>query len=194
MSTRNAKQKIQRSKNFAQGYTMTNLLKSEVHIDDTVALLLDWMDRHASERQAMDIGKFFSFTASDIVGEVIFSKSFGFIAKGQDIGNAIAVTRPANAFANVMGFSSIIRFLLANPIVTWLGVLPLGHVFHTAMDAVAERQKNPDARFDIGAHWLRMHEKYPERLSLRDILAQVTISVGAGSDTISGGCLASSSS
>lgn len=134
----------------------------------------------------MDLDLFFTYAAADIVGEVTFSKSFGFITLGRDIDNTLAMGRPANMMAAIIGYFRWISLLMTNPLVTWSGIMPFGHMFHTAMAAVAEREQNLDSRFDILAHWLRIMREHPDRMTLRDLQGQVATSTGAGADTVSG--------
>ncbi|KAH8649346.1 cytochrome P450 [Xylariales sp. PMI_506] len=187
LSTTEPEEKKGRSRTFAQGYTLSNLLKFEDHIDVIVLRLLKWMDKYAKEGKPMELGKYFFYTAFDVIGEVMFSDNFGFIQEGREIDNALAVTRPANASAAVAGYYPWLHLMFLNPFVTWLGILPLGHLFNTAMKAVKERESNPDARFDMLVHWFKFLKEHPDRMTLRDIHAMVTINVGAGSDSISGG-------
>lgn len=58
-----------------------------------------------------------------------------------------------------VGYLQWLHVIFANPFVTWLGVLPMGHLFDTTMTALQERQKNPDARPDLVSHWFRGLEK-----------------------------------
>jgi cytochrome P450 len=135
----------------------------------------------------MHLDKFFTYTAFDVVGEVIFSKQFGFLEQGADVGNSISNSLALNAYAAVGGFFQPLNMIVANPFVTWLRIMPMGHLFNTTMKAIGERERNQDARFDLVAHWFKMLAKHPERMQLRDIHAQATTSVGAGADTVSCG-------
>lgn len=185
MSTTDPKKKVERSRNLASGYTLSNVIKSEDAITHTIEMLLDWMDKYAEDQRPMELDKFFTFTAFDVVGEVVFSKQFGFLRSGTDIGDAISNSLALNAFAAIGGFLQPANLLVANPLVTRLQVMPMGHLFNTTLRAITSRQHNQDARFDIAAHWFRTHAAHPDRLSLRDIHAQATTNVGAGADTVS---------
>ncbi|KAI0145147.1 cytochrome P450 [Xylariaceae sp. FL1272] len=77
--------------------------------------------------------------------------------------------------------------LLGNPFMTWLDILPMGHLFNTAVKAVAERQANTGARFNMVEHWLKTLLQHPERMSLGDLDAVATSAVSAGADTVSCG-------
>lgn len=131
----------------------------------------------------MDLGLFLRFTAFDILGDIIFSKQFGLTKEGRDVGNAIR-TITGMSFSVVFGYYGSLRSLfLANPLNTWLQILPMGYIYRTAMDAIEERHKNIGARFDIVAHWLRALRENPDWLSLRNVQAQATNSISAGADT-----------
>lgn len=147
--------KVELSRHLASGYLLSNLLQSEPAIDDTVELLLGWMDQAADEGQSIEPDQLFTYTTFDVVGEVIFSKSFGFLLEGSDVGGAIATSLQHNVYAAIGGYMRWLHVLVAIPFVTWLNVLPFGHIIDTAMTAIREREKNPDARFDAVAHWLR---------------------------------------
>lgn len=187
MATLDPKKKVERSRNLASGYALSNVIKSEDAISRTIEMLLDWMDQYAEKGEPMHLDKFFTYTAFDIVGEVVFSKKFGFLHEGADIGNSIANSLALNAYAAVGGFLQPWNLIVANPLVTWLRIMPMGHLFDTTMKAIGERVRNQDARFDLIAHWFKMLAQHPERMKLRDIHAQATTSVGAGADTVSCG-------
>lgn len=179
--------KIELSRHLAAGYTLTNLLQAEPAVDDTVELLLGWLDRHADEHKPIDLDHFFTYTTFDVVGEVIFSKSFGFLREGRDIGGAIANSLAQNIYVAVGGYMQWFHLLLSNPLVTWLDVLPFGHIIDTAVSAINEREKNPDARFDAVAHWFRYLAQNPDRMSAREVQSAATNAVAAGADTVACG-------
>lgn len=177
---------MERSRLFASGFTLSHLLRSEEHYDVNIGHLLGWLDRYAETKEPMHLDKFFSYTTYDNAGEAIFSRSFGFIEKGEDIGGNIANTRSLTRFMGIAGYYVWIqRLLVANPVITSLNLLPMGYMFNTAMETLRQRKKDPDARFDIIAHWLRTHQESPNLLSYREVEAQTATTLGAGSDTLS---------
>lgn len=191
MSTLDPKKKAQRSKRLAGGYTLTNVLKLEDTISRTAEMLLGWMDKFAKNGKAMHLDKFFTYAAFDVVGNVTFSRPFGFLEQGADIGNSISNSLALNVYAAVGGFLQPLHMIVANPLVTWLQVMPMGHLFNTTMTALHERERegerNPDTSSDLAAHWFKMLAQDPKRMKLRDIHAQATTTVGAGADTVSCG-------
>lgn len=185
LSTTDPKRKVARSKAFASAYTLSNMLQMEEHVNKVIEKLLGWLDKFSADGKPMDLDLFFSFTAFDIIGEILFSRPFGFIEKGEDIDGTLHVGQPINAFAAVAGYVGKLRCLLMNPIISDLGLLPGGFLLKTAMKALEERQRNQDTRFDVIAHWLRTLKEHPDRLTPGDLNANLITNVGAGSDATS---------
>lgn len=183
MSIVDPKRKVELSKQFASGYTLTNALKSEEAMDGLVARLLEWMDRSAASQEPMELDRYVTFLTFDLLGEVLFSKPFGYVAAGEDIGGSIATNLRLVGTHAVASHFRAVQLAALNPLTSRL--LPWGHLFNTAFRALAERRASPDARFDVVAHWLRTAAEHPDRLTERDILANATANVGAGSDTVS---------
>lgn len=180
------KEKAERTKLFSSGFLLSNLLRAEQHYDDTIGHLIDWMDKYSETGRPMHLDKYFSFTSFDIAGEALFSQPFGFISQGRDIGNHIEKSWALNRYAAVAGYYFWLHVLLiANPIMTWTGLLSRGHVLATINAALKHRSVNTDARFDILAHWLKTYEENRDVLKFRDIEAQVIVTVSAASDTVS---------
>lgn len=184
---RDPKEKLRLNMSFRQGFDAKHVVRSEPYIDEVLVKLLSWLDKSSEEQTSLRLGDFFSYAAYDITGEVTFSQSFGFTEKGEDIGGAIAVNEAMELFFVLFGFIRYVSYVFCNPLTTWLEVLPLGYMGEKAKSALAERKKNPDARFDIAAHWFRALEKNgPTKIWNDDRVVAAAISnLGAGSDTIS---------
>ncbi|PGG96095.1 hypothetical protein GX51_07990 [Blastomyces parvus] len=188
MSATDPKVKTELSKHLAPAYTLSNLLVNESNISETIELLLGWLNKFASSGDPIDLGKYFTFATSDIVGDAVFSKQFGFLREGRDINNTIANATPQTAYVSVAGYFRWFHVLfLSNPVITWLNITPWGHLIDTAMSAIKERQKNPDARVDAVAHWFRMLHQHPDRMQLHEIHSAAFNAVAAGNETVAAG-------
>lgn len=187
MSTRDPKAKIERSKAFSSGYSLSAVVQYEEAISRTIEKLIGWLDKHASSGAPMSLDHFISFTTSDVVGEILFSKEFGFLDSGRDVGNSLRNNEIFIKLISLLGQFRWTQLLLCNPLITMAGVLPLGINMQTAMESLNKRQKDPDARFDIVAHWLRYLEQHPDRTMFRNVQTQTAANIGAGSDTVSCG-------
>lgn len=115
----------------------------------------------------------------------------GFIDQGKDVNHSIAMNGAMEAYIAFFGYLQWLHLLFANPFVTWLGIMPMGHLFDTTMSSLKRRQQDPDARADLAGHWFRGLEKAQadgSRLfDQRCLEAFATANVGAGSDTVSAG-------
>lgn len=185
-SVRDAKQKMRLSKAIGPAYAANHLLKSEGHMDAVMSKLFGWMDQFATDWKPMDLDHYLAYTAFDIVGELFFSQPFGFIDQGKDIKGSLAAAKGVQALGTMVGYFEWLFYLVANPFMTWLGILPLGYIYNISKDAVNQRQTNPEARHDGLALWLKTHQENPERLSLREIYASSLTVVQAGAETVSG--------
>lgn len=183
MSIVDPKRKVELSKQFASGYTLTNALKSEEAMDGLVVRLLEWMDGFAASQEPMELDRYVTFLTFDLLGEVLFSKPFGYIAAGEDIGGSISTNLKLVGTHAIVSHFRGVQLAALNPLTSKL--LPWGHLFNTAFGALNERKASPDARFDVVAHWLKTSAEHPDRLTEKDILANATANVGAGSDTVS---------
>ncbi|RYO98648.1 hypothetical protein DL766_001052 [Monosporascus sp. MC13-8B] len=177
------KAKMELSKMLSSGFTLSNILQSEEAVDRTVEYLLGWLGKYSETQQPIELDLFLRYTVFDLLGEVVFSKPFGFIREGRDIGGAVA-TATASSFTVVFGYyRRLCTLFLMNPLTTWLQILPTSQLLNTAMETVSERQKNVDAHSDLVAHWLKAMQQYPDRLTLQNIQAQATNFMAAGSET-----------
>lgn len=116
-----------------------------------------------------------SATLTLFAGEVVFSRPFGYLRTGYDIDNSLQQAQAFSGYATILPyFRRLHNALAGNPLITWLDILPTSYIINTSVKALADRQNNPDARFDMVAHWLRLHERHPEKFSARDMQAVVT--------------------
>ncbi|KAF2443446.1 cytochrome P450 [Karstenula rhodostoma CBS 690.94] len=188
MSTTDPKKKVEKSKYIAGAYTISSVVRSEEYIDQVFESFLGWLDRYADEKKPMDLDKFISYATFDVIGEIVFSKQFGFLERGKDVGKAIENSLALNAYVAVAGYFRWINImLLANPVVTWLSIMPMGHLFDTTKAVLADREKNFNTRHDAIQYWFKQHEQHPDKLTMRKINTQALAAVGAGSDTVAAG-------
>jgi len=203
LSITDPKAKVARSRHLLQGYTTTNLLRQEHRMDGIYAQLLDWLDRFSSsppsssssspsstespKPKPMNLAQFFTFTAADITGDILFSKPFGFLSSGTDIEATLARSHGIVGIGSAAGYFPWANKLVANPFMTWTGLLPFRLIFVTALTAIAERlaRAEEDKTNDVLTQWFRAHAE--GKLTLRDIQAQTTLGVTAGTDAMSTG-------
>ncbi|KAJ6005490.1 hypothetical protein N7451_003434 [Penicillium sp. IBT 35674x] len=177
---------IQKTRNLSAGFSLTNITKMEPYIDSVLETFKIRFDELSATGGTVQFQDWFSFFAFDVLGEVTFSKSFGFVESGTDIRNAIANTGSLVYYIAVVGNYVWFHYLtLGNPLFSRLGLQPSSHIFDTCLIAVENRKKNPEIRYDMMQRWLDVRASHPDRLSEKDIFAAAVANIGAGAETIS---------
>ncbi|KAM0808970.1 putative Cytochrome P450 [Seiridium cardinale] len=187
-STIDPARKAELTRNYAAGFSLSNILRNEEAMNDTVGLLLDRLNGLCGKAEPVDLDKWIDFCSFDLLGEAMFSKPFGYLREGRDVGKSIENNKflsMLSACAAHHGFMRLLgRLFLGNPLISRTGILPMGHLANTCMRNLAEREGNDDSRFDMVAHWYRSFRQHPDRISLVDYHAQVISVLGAGGDTV----------
>lgn len=186
MSEINPARCLARKKKFQAGYAPKNLLKSERLIDDAIEQLVGWLDKLSKTGEIVDLGRWFNYTAFDIVGWMTFSSPFGFLAEGRDIRGSIANSRQVMLYVAVAGyFRRINNMTLANPIIDGWNLTPSQHILDTSRRAVRATQGRPITGTDMLSRWLRTKEENPEsHYDEKEIEAAGISAIGAGADTV----------
>ncbi|KAL2817512.1 cytochrome P450 [Aspergillus cavernicola] len=186
MSETDPQRHIDKGKNVAAGYALSNIIKSETYVDDIIATLKGQLNSLIESRKPVHLDKWFNYFAFDVVGEVTFSQSFGFVKAGNDIGNAIANARKLALYVSIMGhFVWFHNLTIGNPLMSTLGLIPASHLFDTCVAAIDARKKNPEARNDMMERWLNVRNTHPERMTDAEVFAAAAANVGAGAETVS---------
>lgn len=132
----------------------------------------------------MELDKFLTYTTFDMVGVLSFSKPFGFLQRGYDIGDAILSATRLQLYLCTVGFYPWCSYLLSNPLMTWTELMPVGLLSLKSARALEARRENPDAQFDMCSHWFKGLDKAKKdgyaSFSERSILAAAVSNVGAG--------------
>lgn len=177
---------MHKAKNLAAGYTMTNMIKSEPYIDNALRLFESRLDQLNSLDKPVRFEEWFNYLAFDILGEALFSQSFGFLNAGKDIGGTVANNVFLRLYFSILDhFPWAHNYLLANPMIERFSMMPPMHVFDTCVAVLDARSKNDEVRKDMLEQWKDQLKKHPERMEEKEIMANVMGNIGAGSDAIS---------
>lgn len=114
---------------------------------------------------------------NDGEGEVIFSKPFGFLEAGIDIENSLRQGLEFGVYVAILPFFPWIQKILVSTTFASLKLLPSNFLIEKSVRALNERKKNPDARYDYVAHWLKAHKEQPDKLTAKDVQAAVSSNV-----------------
>ncbi|KAH0263400.1 cytochrome P450 family protein, partial [Aureobasidium melanogenum] len=168
---------------ISSAYAMTSLKDLEPYVDDTVNRFMDAMSER--QNQVVDMGKWAQLFAFDVIGEITFSKSFGFMEAQADDGS----------FAQIEGALKSASWIGQVPWLYWLHdrLMPLigNHLAlnnrHGSLRTLAAKEIS--ARMDRGSDrkdiLSKLHAAQKEKAELDDngVISMATSNIFAGSDT-----------
>ncbi len=171
--------------NLTSGYAGSSVIKSEPFMDKTIQLLEQCLDDLSNKKVPFEFGLWLHFLTWDITGEVMFSKRFGFLDQGQDIGNSIKNNFFLALYLTLTVYAQWIHTtILGNPIPRWLDFHPKEYTFNTTLKAIAARKENPEARADMMEQWMRQQARHPDRMTEHEVLCAAIANLGAASETV----------
>ncbi|KAF2837252.1 cytochrome P450 [Patellaria atrata CBS 101060] len=177
---------IHKARNVAPGYAFSNVIKSEPYVDEAIRTLEDQLGKLSQDNKEVDFSQWFNWYGFDILGEVTFSKSFGFLKEGRDVGDSVANTAILAVYICIIGHVYWLHsWLLANPLIDKFNLRPSLHILDTCFAALDARKKSGEARKDMVEQWKETRAKHPDRMEEKEILAGCLVNIGAGADTIS---------
>lgn len=175
----------QQRRNINAIYSMENLKKLEPAIDSTITFLLDRV-REVSRKGPIDMSRWAQLFAFDVIGEVTFSRSFGFLVAGQDDGSFASINE-ALVFASWIGQIPWLFWLhnFCMPVIgNWLGVNNQnGALRGMAFRECAARKERKSDRKDILAGLYEVQERKPDEFDDNAVLSMAMSNILAGSDT-----------
>ncbi len=168
-------------------YGMAAMQQLSPFIDDTVELLMRKVEgfvEQGSGRRVFDLGAYLHYFAFDVLGEVAFSRGFGFLEEGRDVDDAIKTIDKSQTYNGIVGQVPELDYLLRrNPLwqfVPWLSTKN-ALITRMALEEMARRQpfdkdnggllRSGDGRQDLMASLIQGHLKDPERFGEGDVFA-----------------------
>lgn len=185
-------------------YSMAAMQRLAPYIDDTIEYFAIKLDGFAStpstqngeKRGEVDLGAWLHYFAFDVLGEVAFSRSFGFLEKGMDIENAIKVIDNSQWYNGAIGQVPWLNYLLRrNPLWNLVPQLKTGNapITRLALQQLAKRKpfnkesegkdRVADGRQDLLSSLIKGHLKDPDMFSEGDVFAVAHGAIFAGSDS-----------
>ncbi|KAH6632420.1 cytochrome P450 [Chaetomium tenue] len=180
-------------------YGMAAMQQLGPFIDDMVELLGRKVGEHVDGRgegAVFDLGDYLHYFAFDVLGEVAFSRGFGFLEEGRDVDGAIKTIDNSQVYNGIVGQVPELDYLLRrNPLwrfVPWLSTKN-ALITRMALEEMARRQpfdkdrggllRTGDGRQDLMASLIQGHLKDPERFGEGDVFAVAHGAIFAGSDS-----------
>ncbi|KAK5139945.1 hypothetical protein LTR04_003238, partial [Oleoguttula sp. CCFEE 6159] len=169
---------------ISRAYAMESLKDLEPYVDDSVKHFLGKMDEQ--QGRSVDMGSWVQLFAFDVIGEVTFSKRFGFMDVGKDDGSFSAIEgalRSASWIGQVPWLYWIHDFF--SPVIgSHLGIAARhGSLRSFAMSEVSARKDRGTDRKDILSKLFQAHEDKPAEFDDNAVISMATSNIFAGSDT-----------
>ncbi|KAM0328843.1 hypothetical protein ACHAQA_005259 [Verticillium albo-atrum] len=180
---------------YQSTYSMSSLVTYEAYVDecaDLFALRLDELSHAASP----DMGHWFQCFAFDVIGLITYSRRFGFLDRGDDVGSIIRTIDSEMVYFVVAGvYHSMHKLLfpIRNRIAgskgtgrTYLMNFTRARVAeHQSRPAVVSTEHAEEAKvpMDFLSKFFHRHAQDPTRFTMYHVLAGCASNIVAGSDT-----------
>jgi cytochrome P450 len=167
-------------------YSLDQLKKLEPGVDTAISLFIDRLGEVTKNGESVDMSKWAQLFAFDVIGEVTFSKPFGFLAAGKDDGSFQAIDE-ALVSASWIGQVPWLYWWhdrLMPVIGNWLGVNNRnGSLRQFAAKECEARKSRPSDRKDILSSLFAVKEAKPQEFDDNSVLSMASSNIFAGSDT-----------
>ncbi|KAF4850299.1 Cytochrome P450 monooxygenase andK [Colletotrichum siamense] len=163
---------------------MSTLKELEPYVDSAIHVLFDKLNEMVG--QTVDMGNWVQLYAFDVIGEVTFSKRFGFMDVGSDDGSfkQIENALQSAAWIGQVPWLYWLHDYLSPVIGTWLGIASRHDSLRKfAAREVAARQDRGSDHQDILGKLLAVHHDKPDQFDNSDLVSMATSNIFAGSDT-----------
>jgi hypothetical protein len=176
-------------------YSMAAMQQLSPFIDDTIEVLVQKLDSAAgpardqqtkdlSNGPIVDLGNWLHWFAFDVLGEVAFSRSFGFLEQGRDVDGAIRTIDEMQRYNGIIGQVPFMdHFLRRNPLRSLIPGQTTKDALITRMALEELERRKPfdkesegkwrggDGRQDLLASLIKGHLKDPSKFSEGDVFA-----------------------
>ncbi|KAK4248362.1 cytochrome P450 [Corynascus novoguineensis] len=179
-------------------YSMAAMQQLSPFIDDTIELLARKIETFIDKepRGVFNLGDYLHYFAFDVLGEVAFSRSFGFLEEGRDVDGAIKTIDNSQWYNGLVGQVPELDYLLRrNPLwqfVPWLSTKN-ALITRMALEEMSRRQpfdkdnggllRTGDGRQDLMASLIQGYLKDPQRFGEKDVFSVAHGAIFAGSDS-----------
>ncbi|KXH30565.1 cytochrome P450 oxidoreductase [Colletotrichum nymphaeae SA-01] len=169
---------------ISRPYAMTSLKELEPYVDSAIQVFLGKLGGMLG--RTVDLGNWVQLYAFDVIGEVTFSKRFGFMDVESDDGSFKQIETALRSAAWIGQVPWLYwTFDYLSPIIgNWLGIASRhGSLRKFAAREVAARQDRGSDHQDILTKLFAVHKEKPEQFDYSDLVSMANSNIFAGSDT-----------
>ncbi|KAI1658729.1 cytochrome P450 [Daldinia decipiens] len=182
---------------LANAYSPTSVLAYEPAVDECITLLLYQIEKLAEEKKPIDLGEWMSYYTFDVIGQLSFSKMFGFLEKGCDVDKIIETIDIVLTYASQCGqLPELHKFLLGNPFLPGGAMNQIVDFALKAINGAASRHTSLrkdgvldaldiESRGDMLTKWYALNQNGSQWMTTKYLVAHLSANVYGGSDTTS---------
>ncbi|KAJ5540493.1 cytochrome P450 [Penicillium frequentans] len=171
----------------ANAYALSTLVEYEPLVDSTTRTFVrEVTERFVKTGEECPLSDWLQMYAFDIIGELTFSKRFGFLESGKDLNNMMYHTGRAMDYIGVIGQIPMLD--------EYLRLKGFGHILRKLRKTNAQMKftvaqigehitSKDKSRPDFLSRFLQAREKYPGIMTDGQLAMYTNTNVGAGSDT-----------
>ncbi|KIX08598.1 uncharacterized protein Z518_03254 [Rhinocladiella mackenziei CBS 650.93] len=171
-------------------YSLASMQQSTPRIEETERLLMSKLDEFADGSKICDLGDWLHFFAFDVLGEVAFSKKFGFLEAGIDVDRAIKTIDNSQWYNGIIGQVPWLDHIFRrNPLWNYIPWMATKNalVTRTALAQLDKRNNPPPGEKveyrDLLNSLIEAQKQHPEALGPGDVFAIAHGAIFAGSDS-----------
>ncbi|KAF2123910.1 cytochrome P450 [Dothidotthia symphoricarpi CBS 119687] len=167
-------------------YSLDQLRKLEPYVDSTLDLFLERVREVGQGGKGVDMGKWAQMFAFDVIGEVTFSRRFGFLSAGKDDGSFSAIDDAllSAAWIGQVPWLYWLHDFIMPVIGNYLGVNNRnGSLRQFAARECENRKGRGSDHRDILAALKDVQDQKPEEFDDNGVLSMAASNIFAGSDT-----------
>lgn len=103
----------------AAAFSMTSITELEPYVDSSVDIFVGKIKELGSNDAPMNMAEWFQWYAFDVIGELTFSKRYGFMDSAQDLGDTTKILDMFQGYVSFVGQAfSYHWILLGNPLLS----------------------------------------------------------------------------
>ncbi|ATY61323.1 cytochrome P450 pisatin [Cordyceps militaris] len=120
-SDREVKRHAETRRRFQALYSMTSLLSYEGYADSCAEIFVQRLDEFAKEDKVFDLAHWFQCYGFDVIGDITYSKRFGFLDRGEDVAGLLKALQRIIVYGALAGIIPGLHPILYR-ITSWLGL------------------------------------------------------------------------
>ncbi|KAJ6041289.1 uncharacterized protein N7446_010820 [Penicillium canescens] len=177
---------------LANYYSMSSMVHYESYVDECVRIFCGKLEGFSKSKQSINMGTWLQYYAFDVITNITFGKSFGYLEKAKDIDNMIAKLDQSNLYSALAGL-----FPSVHAIVVRLAGSPAQEMIDYIQELITVRKTkttitqggdsepphSEKRTEDFLGKFLAAHNRDPSSFTSTHLLFGCVQNIFAGSDT-----------